>query len=280
MTSTNTKYSNRDESEKTSTRHASTRHNIIDKDDFDTNTPRLGRRESEPHSFEINYLHDVLRSNYPDDRVIWDLHHYFNHIGEEIDIQFDISFFRDLKIPYTLSSFRSSEFNNQKPTMVVNIFSKSTWKNDLGLNMDTSRLLEIPIYVLFSPYLSSPKTYKAPFLRIYILKEDGDYHVKETREVCLDDGGVLDDKKLIDVENIVPFHFGIMKAKKRHQGDLPLYHLILVDSESKLRLLTSLEKEKVRTDREKESADKEKHRADKEKNRADRLEEKFKSFQK
>ncbi|MHA1765802.1 MAG: hypothetical protein ACTSVK_06020, partial [Promethearchaeota archaeon] len=44
---------------------------------FDPKRPRLGRRESEPHSAEVSYLYDVLRTNFPDDRVMWDLHHYF-----------------------------------------------------------------------------------------------------------------------------------------------------------------------------------------------------------
>jgi len=277
MTSIESKHSDTDESKQTRIRHISTRHSSVDENELDPKVPRLGRRESEPHSIEINYLYDVLNSNYPDDRVIWDLHHYFHHLGEEIDLQYDISFFRGLKIPYTLSSFRSELFDGRKPTMAINIFSKSTWKNDLGLNMDTSRILEIPLYILFSPYLKSPKTYKAPFLRAYILKKDGDYHVKETRDVCLKENGLLDDTKLIDVGDIVPFQFGIMKVKQRHEGDLPLYHLILVDSRNKLRLLTSLEKEKERADKEKERADKEKKRADKEKERTDRLEEKLKS---
>jgi len=59
--------------------------------------PRLGRRESEPHSEEVCYMRNVLKDNYPDHRVLWDLHHYFYHDGEEIDIVFDISFFLEFK---------------------------------------------------------------------------------------------------------------------------------------------------------------------------------------
>ena len=66
---------------------------------FDPNTPRLGRRESEPHSAEITYIHDILTTNFPTGRAVWDLHHYFLGIkdplkGKEIDIQFDVSFFK------------------------------------------------------------------------------------------------------------------------------------------------------------------------------------------
>jgi hypothetical protein len=65
---------------------------------YDPDVPRLGRRESEPHSSEITYIHDVLTANFPESRTVWDLHHYFTGEkpplkGKKIDIQFDISFF-------------------------------------------------------------------------------------------------------------------------------------------------------------------------------------------
>ena len=41
-----------------------TRHQTIKPDEFDQSQPRIGRRESEPHSFEISYLHDVLTFNF------------------------------------------------------------------------------------------------------------------------------------------------------------------------------------------------------------------------
>ncbi|MGV9205049.1 MAG: hypothetical protein ACOC44_13640 [Promethearchaeia archaeon] len=70
---------------------------------YDPNEPRLGRRESEPHSAEVTYIHDVLTSNFPESRTIWDLHHYFIGRkgplkGQKIDIQFEISFFENLFI--------------------------------------------------------------------------------------------------------------------------------------------------------------------------------------
>ena len=70
-----------------------TRHQASDPDPFDQSQPRIGRRESEPHSFEVSNLHDILTSNFPEHHALWDLHHYFKLEGEEIDIQFDISFF-------------------------------------------------------------------------------------------------------------------------------------------------------------------------------------------
>ncbi len=116
----------------------STRHQDADADNFDPTTPRLGRRESEPHSVEISYLYDVIRTNFQEVRTVWDLHHYFKKGGLDIDIQFDISYFRDLKIPYTLSSYHADEFDNRGPNMAVNILSKSTWRSDLLEKVDLS----------------------------------------------------------------------------------------------------------------------------------------------
>ncbi|MHA1733082.1 MAG: hypothetical protein ACTSU5_14135 [Promethearchaeota archaeon] len=39
-------------------------------DDFDPSQPRLGRRESEPHSDEVVRLHDLLTTNYPRSRAL------------------------------------------------------------------------------------------------------------------------------------------------------------------------------------------------------------------
>ena len=74
----------------------STRHSKLSHSDLDFEGPRLGRRESEPHSQEIMYLYDVLSTNFPESRTLWDLHHYFAVNGTEFDIQFDISFIQKI----------------------------------------------------------------------------------------------------------------------------------------------------------------------------------------
>lgn len=83
-----------------------TRHRDAEPDIYDPNEPRLGRRESEPQSAEITYLYDVLATNFPDDRTMCDLHHYFKKDGKHLDIQFDITYFKGLQIPYTLTSYQ------------------------------------------------------------------------------------------------------------------------------------------------------------------------------
>ena len=141
---------------------------------YDPNVLRLGRRESEPHSAEVTYLHDVLTTNFPKGRAVWDLHHYFLGNkgalkGEKIDIQFDVSFFKDLKISHTLSSYKAREHGGRIPDLAINVLSKNTWRNDLSENVDKCKDLSIPVYALFSPYEVTSKVYHPPFLRVFIL---------------------------------------------------------------------------------------------------------------
>jgi len=80
---------------------------------------------------------------------MWDLHHYFkvgyewSDKGDECDIQFDISYFRDLRIDYEVPSYKAWDHGNRVPTMVVNILSKSTWQYDLSDHVEKCKLLKI-----------------------------------------------------------------------------------------------------------------------------------------
>jgi len=224
--------------------------------------PRLGRRESEPHSEEITYLYKVLHLNFPESRTMWDLHHYFMVETEELDIQFDISFFKDLKIPYSLASYRASKFNNRVPTMAINILSKSTWQMDVGIHVDYCRLLKIPLYIVFSSHNIIKAIYKPPFLRAYILKPNGDYHIQDLKQITMREGdATLNREALIDVSEIIPFKIGIMELAIRHEGDSLRYRLILMTKKYDL-YQTLAQKEKTRADQEKTRADQEKTRAD------------------
>ncbi len=220
----------------------STRHRDAEPDTFDSSIPRLGRRESEPHSAEISYLYDVLTTNFPEDRTIWDLHHYFKKQGMEIDIQFDISFFRGLQIPYTLSSYHADQFNERVPNMAINILSKSTWRSDIAEKVDFCRLLAIPLYVVFPSYQVAIDYYNPPFLRAYILQLDGTYKTYEVRKVALKPEGKMDLDALIDVSNIVPFRLGLLERDQKHQDDESLYRLGLFEPEKNQLLLTVKEK--------------------------------------
>ena len=234
----------------------STRHRDAEPDTFDPNVPRLGRRESEPHSAEVTYLHDVLTTNFPNDRTLWDLHHYFRKEGMDIDLQFDISFFKDLKIPYTLSSYKAKDFENRVPTMAINILSKSTWRSDLAEKLDFCRLLEIPLYIIFPAFHVAINLYQPPFLRAYVLQENKEYKMHELRKTLDIESDKWDEEAIIDVSELVPFRLGIIKRKEqKHQGGLSLYRLVLLDPKKDKVLLTKNEKtieEKEKTIEEKE----------------------------
>ncbi|TXT64252.1 MAG: hypothetical protein BAJALOKI1v1_590012 [Promethearchaeota archaeon] len=243
----------------------STRHRDAEPDTFDPSVPRLGRRESEPHSAEITYLHDVLIANFPEDRTIWDLHHYFNVAELEIDIQFDISYFRGLKIPYTLASYHANKFDNKVPTMAINILSKSTWRSDFAEKPEYCRLLEIPLYISFPPYHVTKNIFKPPFIRAYILQNNGTYQIHELREITITESGEWNHNAIIDVSEIVPFRIGLRKREQKHQGDESLYRLILIDPENEVILLTEKEqKEQELTQKEQELTQKEQELAQKE----------------
>ena len=238
------------------TRIRSTRIETAEALSYDPRQPRLGRRESEPHSEEITYLYDVLRANFPESRAMWDLHHYFLVGSEVVDIQFDISFFKNFKIEYSLSSYRAAKFNNRVPDMVINFLSKSTWHLDVGIHVDYCRLLKIPLYIVFSPFYIGKPIYKPPFLRAYILQSSGDYRIHDLQKIALKQGATVANREaVLDVSELVPFNVGIMALNTRHEGDLPRYRLVLVNVKNYEIYLTRAEQEKARAEQEKARAD-------------------------
>jgi len=228
---------------------------------FDPNEPRLGRRESEPHSAEITYIYDVLTTNFPESRVVWDLHHYFVGTSgvlkeEEIDIQFDVSFFRDFKISHSLSSYDARKHEGKVPNLAINVLSKSTWRADLSDHADTCKILGIPVYVVFSPYKVASKIYAPPFLRVFILQEEGSYKQIELHNTTLNEGEAINEKHIIDISEKLPFRLGLMRLKRKHEGDLPRFRLIFIDPSTPKILLTRAEKAEDRAEKAEDRAEK------------------------
>ncbi|WP_457559445.1 hypothetical protein [Candidatus Harpocratesius sp.] len=273
----------------------STRHARMDaeyeqelREEAEKEPPRIGRRESEPHSAEVSYLFDILSSNFPNHRAIWDLHHYFSIEGERIDIQFDISFFLNFKIPEDLPSYNASDFGNRIPDLVINILSKSTWRKDLSEIQEACKKLKIPIYILFLPYPIATKVLNHPFLRVYVLNDQGVYVLTELNKYMMIENKILDENAQIILPKEIPFDLALKKLSRTYLGMKPRSRLVMLKKGTKELLLSKFEiekqradKEKQRADKEKQRADKEKQRADKEKQRADKLEmelQKFKSI--
>ena len=229
---------------------------------FDPEQPRLGRRESEPHSMEVTYLYDVLTTNFPEGRALWDLHHYFIPSkgalkGTRMDLQLDISFFKELDVPVALPSYDAIMHEGKIPDICINVLSKSTWRADLSEHVDACRDLSVPVYVVFSPYNIASKRYAPPFLRAYVLQEDGTYKEEELRSITVEEGGSIDDSKVIDISDNLPFRLGLMQLKKQFLGGAPLFRLILLDPLKKLILPTRREKEVNEVKKEAEQAKKE-----------------------
>ncbi|MGQ4875646.1 MAG: Uma2 family endonuclease [Promethearchaeia archaeon] len=256
---------------------------------YDPSKPRLGRRESEPHSREVTYIYDVLKTNFPEGRALWDLHHYFIGTkgamkGKRIDLQFDVSFFKDFQIPYTLTSYDALKFNGRVPDFVVNILSKSTWRADLSENVDICKDLGIPVYVVFSPYKVTSKVYHPPFLRAYILKDEV-YQQMELREITLKEGGEIKKDNIIDISDILPFRLGLMQLKQKHEGDQPLYRLIFLHPSelkifpsSKDKLLKEKKEAEEKAQKAEEKAQKAEEKAKKSEIKIKELEEELKKY--
>ena len=229
---------------------------------YDPNLPRLGRRESEPHSMEVTYLYDVLTTNFPHGRALWDLHHYFIPSkgvlkGNRVDLQFDVSFFKELTIPFAIPSYDATMHEGKVPDICINVLSKSTWRADLSENVDACKDLSIPVYVVFSPYKVTSKRYAPPFLRAYILQKDGTYKEEELRSITLEEGGAIDETKLIDISDKLPFRLGLMRLKKQFLGRKSLFRLVVLDALEMRVLPTQRTKEVEEAKKEAEEAKKE-----------------------
>ncbi|MHA1611365.1 MAG: hypothetical protein ACTSYU_04860, partial [Promethearchaeota archaeon] len=230
-------------------------------------TPRLGRRESEPHSGAISYLFDVIRSNFPNDRGFWDLHHYFDYQGEEIDIQYDISYFRNFQCPEQQPSYKAREFGGRIPTLTINVLSKSTYMQDLSVNLDLSLKIGVPLYVVFFAYPVAPRVYPLPFLRVYELR-DNQYIQHELHEVYCDNENKINSDAILSFPDLIPFKIGLRKMVETYKGNKPIYQIALFDLENHI-YPTKAEYEKQRAEQEKQRAEQEKQRAEQEKQKAE-----------
>jgi hypothetical protein len=182
---------------------------------------------------------------------------------EEIDIQFDISFFLNFHIPYRLSSYRATEFDNRIPQMAINVLSKSTWKSDLSENLECVRAMKIPIYLVFAPFHVASRFYAPPFVRVYLLQQDGTYIEKDLHQVSNISNGKIESNSIIDLEGRVPFHIGLVRLDKMHEKDKELYRLVLVDPKQLTIYPTKTEKAELLAYEEKQRADAEKQKSDK-----------------
>ncbi|NMC06502.1 MAG: hypothetical protein GYA24_14895 [Candidatus Lokiarchaeota archaeon] len=240
-------------------------------DEYDPSQPRIGRRESEPHSTEITYIHDVLKTNFPQHHPLWDLHHYFEHEGEDIDVQFDISFFLNYSIPTTLSSYHAAEHGNRVPDLAINILSKSTWRSDFSENLEYARLLKIPVYAVFAPFDVATRPYQPPFARAYLLQGDGSYRFIDLRTAIPEarSSAPFPQQDQLDTGTLLPFNFGLVKLEKTHEKQKPLFRLVLIDKETSRMFLSKVELQERKIEQEKQRAEQEKQRAEQEKQRAE-----------
>jgi len=231
--------------------------------DPDAEPLRLGRRESEPHSAEVTYLYNVLSQNIPNSRTFWDLHHYFIIEEKELDLQFDISLFLNFNEPCSVSSYKASEYENRKPDMVINVLSTATWRKDFLEIAETCELLGIPIYIIFAPYEVTSKHYAPPFMRVYILNENGQYEKKTVRQIATKEAdSSIDRTMMVALTPYINNAVGLEQLNEKHKSGSFRYRLFFLNLETNERLLTKEEKMAKLFEKEKKRADEEKKRAD------------------
>jgi hypothetical protein len=160
-----------------------------------------------------------------------------------------------MSIEQELPSYVAVEHGNRVPTMAVNVLSKSTWAVDLSDHVDKSRLLGIPLYVVFPAYHVATATYKPPFLRAYIYQASTrQYGIHDLNQAIVKEGEALthglceDSEKLLDTSSIVPFRIGLMERRVKVRGGLSAWRMILVHPTEPRILLTCAEQEKARAD--------------------------------
>ena len=178
----------------------------------------------------VSFIHDVLTENFPEDRTFWDLHHYFQIDDSELDIQFDVSYFRNFPDQKTYSSYKASEHNNRIPDFTVNVLSTRTGQRDLSDIPARCEMVKIPYYVVFAPYKVATQPFHPPFLRAYIWEETA-YIYKDCRVIAKIEGNEeINPEGLMTLTNL-PFRFGLEQCLRLHSDNQKLYRLIFVHLE-------------------------------------------------
>jgi len=158
---------------------------------------------------------------------------------------------------------------------------------DINEIVEKCQLLQIPIYIVFTPYHVASNQCRAPFLQVYILDSNMVYRTITINEAAAKEGveGFASDK-MISLAPRLNLSVGLELLKEKYNGILDLFRLFFVDLTKNERLKTETEMEKTRADKAEARADKEKAekerekaRANKEKARADKAENKVEELE-
>jgi len=212
--------------------------------------PRLGRRDSLPHTNQIEYIGSVLKANFPNDTVLTDLWHYFqvgNYIEKFVP---DIAFYKDFKLDNLIKSYKSIEHNNKIPLVVINMMSHSTWKNDVSEIVQKCLRVGIAFYIIYTMYSIDVEENNPPFLRIYEYNEErGEYDITEIREYAKYEESEDIYEKALYSNDKLPFRIGLEKTLGKSDGER-VSRLLIVDKKELKKLLS---KDEIETNKAKEA---------------------------
>lgn len=210
--------------------------------EFEDQPQRNGRRESEPHSFEVTYLFKITYFHFPESRIITDLHHFFRLNGKVLDLLFDVTYYPGLKIPHWLEEFDSAKYGNRVPEMVINVLSMRTWKKDCTETVKKCHALRIPIYMYFTPYDVAPDLHQPPYLKVYMLDENMDYKAFTIKEYAAKEGEAgFDLEKMVSLAPRLYLAVGLELLERKMKGGTDRCRLFFVDLTENVRLKTELE---------------------------------------
>ena len=231
--------------------------------------PRLGRRDSLPHTNQIEYIGSVLKANFPNDTVLTDLWHYFqvgNYIEKFVP---DIAFYKDFKLDNLIKSYKSIEHNNKIPLVVINMMSHSTWKNDVSEIVQKCLRVGIAFYIIYTMYSIDVEENNPPFLRIYEYNEErGEYDITEIREYAkYEEKEEIDESKIYSNERL-PFRVGLEKTLGKSDGER-VSRLLIIDKKE-LKKLLSMEEIEIKKAKEAEyKAEEERKKVEEERKKAE-----------
>jgi len=214
---------------------------IIYLDSIRHRIPRLGRRDSMPHTNHIEYIRSVLKKNFPNDTTISDLWHYFQVEMQEEKFIPDIAFYETFKLDRDLKSYKSIEHGNKIPLLIINMMSQSTWKNDVSEIVKKCLKVKIPFYIVYTMYSIKVDEYEPPFLRIYEYKEEkNDYEIIEIRRYAkYEESEMIEEKNLYYNEKL-PFRVGLEKILNIIEGERES-RILIVDKKELKKLLSEKE---------------------------------------
>ena len=146
---------------------------------YPTSTPTMP--ELAPHSDNGDLIRHAIKCRFKDlgrsCRCLGNVHLFYRE-GEPDYVAPDVMVFPDLPGDYPAPHYKAWE--DGAPALVVEVLSKSTWKDDVGVKKDVYQAMGVREYWIFNPIRSI--VLAEPALQGYYWRPDGYAAVQPTRD--------------------------------------------------------------------------------------------------